>query len=256
MKNRNAVVAVVGALLMSGVAVRAEEAAPAVVTEPAAKEWSVEAGADYYSQYIWRGFRLSDEATFAPHAVAKWKWFAATYWGYFADNYSVVSDNYYEHDFLLDGTVTLGKFTLTGGGMYYYYPDEVNDGLSTWEIYGAVSYAFPLLNPKLTLNWDVDEFKTGYATASINHPFDLTKYVKLPEPMTLTVTPSASLGISFEKSATPHWNDILLGTSANLVINKYMSVHAGIQYSIALDTVRNAGHGDAFIGNVGITFVY
>jgi hypothetical protein len=256
MKSRNAVVAVVGALLMSGAMLRAEEAAPAVVAEPAAKEWSVEAGADYFSQYIFRGFRLADEATFVPHAIAKWKWFTATYYGYFADSYATPNDNYYEHDFTLDATVKVGKFGLTGGGLYFYYPDETNDGLSTLELYGVVTYDFALLNPKLTLNWDVDEFKTGYATASINHPFDLTKYVNLPEPMTLTVTPSASLGIFFERHGTPHWNDILLGSSANLVLNKYLSVHAGIQYSFALDNVYNNGHGDAFIGNVGITIAY
>ena len=256
MKPKNMMVALASALVVSTSAVRAEEAAPVAVAEVPAKEWSVEAGFDYFSQYIFRGFQISDETLLMPHALAKWKWFTASYYGYFSEFDAAPGNKWYgENDFTFDATLTVGKFALSAGTIYYNYPDS-SDGLDTWEVYGAVAYNFPLLNPKLTLYWDVDAFQTGYLTLGINHPFDLTAQCKLPEGWALSVTPSAQLGVWFKKNGDPVWNDVLLGVSANLAFNKYISFHTGVQLSVALDNVRDAGHKDEVIANVGLTFTY
>jgi hypothetical protein len=218
------------------------------VAEAPAKEWSVEARFDYFSQYIFRGFQISDKALLAPHAIGKWKWFAATYYGYFSEWDAPGNRWYVEHDFTLDATAKLGRFSFTGGALCYEYPHGKSDGTDTWELYGIATYDFPLLNPKLTFNWDVDAFHTGYGTASISHGFAVTP--------TLTVTPSAAVGVFVAESGRARWNDALLGVSANLVLNQYVSLHAGVQFSLALDNLDDLGQGNETIGNVGITFTF
>src|SRR5262245_45491643 len=83
--------------LSSAVMVQAaDEAAPAAKPEAAAapaaapaaptKDWSVTLGADYYSEYIFRGVDLlKNEPVFVPSVVAKWKNVTAYYYGYFGD---------------------------------------------------------------------------------------------------------------------------------------------------------------------------
>lgn len=213
-----------------------------------AKDWSVEAGADYYSQYIFRGYEVSPHALWSPHAIAKWNWFSATYYGYYSEFNHPGNRWYAENDFTFDGTVKLGKFALTGGALYYDYPDGEADGLNTWEIYSIATYDFPLLNPKLTFNWDVDAFHTGYATASISHGFSL--------PLNVTLTPSAAVAVFLEESGHARWNDALLGLSASLPLNQYVSVHAGVQYSIALEHLTDLGQKNETIANVGVTITF
>jgi len=244
-------------VLLSAIGARAEEAAAP------SKDWKVEAGGDYFTEYIFRGYDVSkNQPLFMPHALLGWKWFTATWYGYYSPWDQPDNKWYYENDFTLDATVKLGKFTLTGGALYYYYPDGKEDGLNTTELYGIVAYDFPLLNPKLSWYQDVDEFHTSYITLSINHPFDVSKPLGLSEG-TLTITPSAALNIEmngwskYETDSNTDFNDALLGVSANWAINKYLSVHAGVQLAVPMGQLRNSTSQDEeIIGNVGVTLVF
>lgn len=255
------------AVLMScvgllGTVVRAENQATqaAAAPPPPAKEWKVDAGFDYFTEYIFRGVDISkNQPLLAPHLIAGYKGVTFTYVGYYSNYKQPDHPWYVENDLSLDYTKTFGKFTVTAGALWYVYDNK--SGLDTWDLYGVLAYDFPLLNPKLTINWDVDTFRTGYGTASISHPFDLTKTFGLKEPMSLTVTPSAALGIDFgyNSNATKSnvdFNDVLLGLSANLQINKYLSVHAGVQFSVALNSLSNISQGNEVIGNVGVTLAF
>lgn len=265
------IVAVLTAVLISAAAVRAQEAksehgtppppaAPAV-TEPATKDWKVEVGADYCSEYIFRGVDVSHNNPLAQdHLLVGYKGFTATYYGYYSPVDVPGLGWYTEHDYTLDYTITLKKFTITAGALYYQYPNG-RSGVDTWDLYTVAAYDFPLLNPKATLNWDVDEFGTGYGTVGISHVFDLTKTVGLKDPMTLSITPSAALGIDFgynskKTQSNIDWNDVLLGVSVNLGITKNVSVHAGVQCSIALNSLSNINQGDEVIGNVGVAVAF
>jgi hypothetical protein len=264
------VVALLCGLLTETVA-RAYEAAtpastnavtPAVVEQAAPKkDWKAEVGLDYFSEYVFRGVDVSrHQPVIVPHALAGWKGLTATFVGYYSDYDAPGNDWYTEHDYSLDYTHTFGKLNLTAGGLYYSYP-RGRSGVDTWDLYGVAAYDFPLLNPKMTINWDVDKFHTGYGTASISHPFDLTKTVGLKDPMTLTITPSAALGIDFgynsqQTKANVNWNDVLLGLSAGWQITKNIQLHTGVQFSIALDSLHEINQHNEVIGNAGITLTF
>lgn len=225
------------------------------------KDWKAEVGGDYFTEYIFRGVEVSNNrALFVPHVLFGWKWFSASYYGYYSPVDLPGNGSYYENDFSLDGTVALGKFSLTGGAICYDYPDA-KDGTDTWELYGIVAYDFPLLNPKLSFYYDVDKFHTGYGTLSVSHVFDLTKWLGLNEPMALAITPSAALSLDFDNwskatKSNVDLNDVLLGVSANWTITGNLSAHAGVQLCIALGSLEDAGQGDELIGNVGVAFTF
>ncbi len=272
-------IAVVSAISASPLLVRADQApapAPAPAKEeapaaaaPAEKSWSAEVGFDYFSEYIFRGVDVLDNhPVLVPHVIGKWKGFSAYYYGYYGN--STGSDRWYEEaDFGVDYTRSFLKddfLTLTGGAIWYIYPDGTS-GTDTAELYGIAAINFPLLNPKVSINWDVDEFHGGYGTAGISHVFDLTKTLNLKEPMALTVTPSAQLGIDFgniskKTQSNVDWNDILLGLAANLQITSQFSIHAGVQFSIALNSVNDvydaagSAKGNEVVGNVGAVFTF
>lgn len=242
-------------------------AAPAWSAEPpsseatTASDWKVEAGADYYSKYVFRGVNVSGHDPLAQaRFLFEYKHFTATYTGYYSPVDQPGLKWYTEHNYTLDYTATWEKLSLTAGALYYQYPNG-RSGVDTWDLYGVLAYDFPLLNPKATLNWDVDEFHTGYGTLGISHEFDLTKVMGLKDPTTITLTPSAALGIDFgynsrKTRANVNWNDILLGLTANLAITRNVSLHTGLLASFALDSLHEINQGNEIIGNLGVTITF
>ncbi len=244
------VCAVVGAITWA----RADETpAPTAVPVPA-KSWSVDAGADYFSEYIFRGVDLLHNNPVAePHVFLKWNGFGIYYTGYYAERYE-------EQDFSGDYTVNFFKdqLSLTGGAYGYTYVDG-NDGKNTVELYGVLAWNWALLNPKLCINWDVNAYHAGYGQFCISHAFDLTKPLGLKDPLALTITPSAALGIDFgynDTTKTAGWDDVLLGLVANLQINKYLAVHTGMQVSLAMNSLHTLNQGNEVIANVGFNVVF
>jgi hypothetical protein len=237
------------------------EAAP---TPPPAKDWSVTLGGDYYSEYIFRGVDLlKNNPVFVPSVVAKYKNVTAYYYGYYGYGKDAVPGNkwYEETDLGADWTQTVldGKLALTAGGLYYVYLDGVS-GKDTWELYGKATWS-NYLNPYIGINWDIDEFHGGYAVAGISHTYDLTKSLKLPDGMALSIVPSAQLGIDFgynsrRTQSNVNWNDVLLGVNVPFNITSQFCVHAALQVSIALDSLNDIGQHNELIGNVGASYSF
>lgn len=231
------------------------------VVEPApSKEWSVTLGMDYYTEYIFRGVDLSSsQPLFSPSAIAKYKGFAFSYYGYYCDGQNPNNTWYQETDLSLDYTKTFfnDKLAVTGGAVYYWYPDG-NSGADTWELYGKATWSC-YVNPYIALNWDIDEFHGGYGAVGINHSYDLTSLLKLKDGQTLAIVPSAQLGIDFgynsrATQSNVNWNDVLLGVSVPFNITPALSIHAGIQVSIAMNSLNDIGQHNDCIGNVGISY--
>lgn len=240
---------------------RADETpAPAAVPAPA-KSWSVDAGADYFSEYVFRGVDLLHNNPVAePHVFFKWNNFGVYYTGYYGDSGVAGNRFYEEQDFSGDYTVNFFKnqLSLTGGAYGYTYVDG-KDGKNTAELYGVLAWNWALLNPKFCINWDVDAYHAGYGQFCISHAFDLTKLLGLKDPLALTITPSAALGIDFgynDTAKTADWDDVLLGLVANLQINKYLAVHTGVQVSLAMNSLHTINQGNEVIANVGFNVVF
>ena len=239
----------------------ATPAAAAVTAAPPAKNWSVDAGADYFSEYIFRGVDLLNHNPVAePHVYLKWNGFGVYYTGYYGDSGVAGNHFYEEQDFSGDYTVNFLKdqLSLTGGAYGYTYADS-RDGKDTVELYGVLALNWALLNPKLCINWDVNAYHAGYGQFCISHAFDLTKPLGLKDPLALTITPSAALGIDFgynDTTKTAGWDDVLLGLVANLQINKYLAVHTGVQVSLAMNSLHTLNQGNEVIANVGFNVVF
>ena len=238
-----------------------KDTAPTAPAASPAKSWSVDAGADYFSEYVFRGVDLLHNNPVAePHVFLKCNGFGVYYTGYYGDSGVVGNHFYEEQDFSGDYTISFLKdqLSLTGGAYGYTYADS-KDGKNTAELYGALAWNWALLNPKLLINWDVDAFHAGYGQACISHVFDLSKPLDLKDPLALTITPSAALGIDFgynDPEKKTNWNDVLLGLTANLQINKYLSAHTGVQFSVAMNSLNNLQQHNEAIANFGFNIVF
>lgn len=243
---------------VSAVTARADE----VAAQPAEseKEWSATVGFDLWSEYIFRGIDLSgNDIMLNPYASFSWKGFTAYYWGAFND--ADPGGWYEETDLGIEYShdVFDGKLTLTGGAVWYLYLDGVS-GADTVELYGKATVNV-LLSPYVSLYYDIDEFHGGYLAFGVSHSFDLTEAMGLGEGMALSIDPSARFGIDLgynsrvgQSNVRP--NDLLLGVKVPFQINEMVGVHAGIQWSIALTAVNDAGGGNELIGNVGFTLTF
>ncbi len=244
--------------IVTPVACSGELREPEATTE---RNWKAEAGADYYSTYLFRGVDISKHHPLAQtRLLLEYKRFTAAYTGYYSPVDQPGLKWYTEHNYTLDYTATWEQFSLTAGAQYYQYPNG-RSGVDTWDLYGVLAYDFPLLNPRATLNWDVDEFHTGYATVGLSHEFDLSKPACLPEPGMLTLTPSAALGIdlgynSRKTQANLNWNDVLLGLTVNLAVTRNISLHTGVLASFALDSLHEINQGNEVIGNFGVVVTF
>jgi hypothetical protein len=248
----------------------AGSSAPAVTTTNApeaaapSKDWSITLGQDYYSLYVFRGVSiLKDNPIWVPSMVATYKNLTAYYYGYFGSGTDVVPKNkwYEEDDFAADLHQGLfdDKVTVTAGMYGYLYPDGLS-GKDTYEVYGKIAYA-NYFNPYVTLNWDVHAIHGGYGTVGINHSYDVSKYAGLKDGQSITITPSAQLGIDFgynsrKTESDVNWNDVLLGLTLTYNVTSALNVHVGYQGSIALNSVSQAGTGNESIVNAGLTYAF
>lgn len=243
--------------MLSAATGKAQEAAQPA--EPQ-KEWSVSVGFDLWSEYIFRGVDLSgNDIMLNPYASFSWKGFTAYYWGAYAD--ADPGRWYEEMDLGLEYSHTLldEKLTLTGGVVWYLYPDGVS-GADTVELYGKATVNV-LLSPYVSLYYDIDEFHGGYLSFGVSHSFDLTEALGLSEGMSLSIDPSAQLSFDLgynsrvgQSNFRP--NDLLFGVKVPFQINEMVGIHAGVQWSIALEALNEIGQGNEIIGNVGITLTF
>jgi hypothetical protein len=268
------VASVAAAVAMSCAIARADDGAavkhlekPGTIQQPAAsepapeKEWTVSADFTVYSEYIFRGVDLSgNDIMLSPSATFAYKGFSAYYWGAYNDSDS--GDTWYEEaDLGADYTFSMldGKLSLTGGALYYWYPDG-NSGRDTWELYAKAAYD-TILNPSVSLYYDIDEFHGGYLTFGIGHSFDIGSKIGLKEGMSLSIDPSAALSIdlgynSRASSSNVQFNDLLLGVAVPFQITKNFCIHAGLQVSIAMDSLNDIGQGNELIGSFGAKLTY
>lgn len=257
-------VASMTAAMISGASAVYADGAPAAgaATEAAAKapaeekSWSASVGFDLWSEYIFRGVAIQDNAPlYSPSASFDWKGLSVWYWGGYGD--AVASGEHYEeNDYGVDYTLSLfdEKLSLTAGAIMYHYPD--GSGTDTYEFY-AIASVDVFLTPTVAYYWDFDEIGASYLTLGVSHSFDLGKLVKLEEPKALSLDLSAALGIDFEyNSSDTQLNDILLGVKVPFQVTENFEVHAGVQVSIALDALDDIGQGDELIGNIGASFSF
>ncbi len=252
MRSMKVLVLLLAASVCAAGAVRAQDAAAAAEPE---KAWSLTAGVDYSSLYIFRGVNLlgDNQEVWTPNAwlsIGNWSFY---YYGYRGDFDTFPgSESYTENDFGAEYAFTLNdKVSLSLGAVGYQYSRKVEDGLGfgdTYELYAILSFD-TFLSPKVTYYQDLDAVDGGYGSVGIGHSWALGEKA--------SVDASAALGIDNKyNSGKTQLNDVLLGVNVPVTFNDHFGGHVLVQYSIALDALDEIGQGDETIVTAGLSATF
>jgi hypothetical protein len=231
-------------------------AAALLAPRPAAAEGEGSASLGVYSNYVWRGQTLSEDAVLQPTVGISWEGFGANLWA----NYDFDSEELNETDVTLSYSGSYGKVGYEAGYIYYGL-----DGLAdTQEIYLGLSYDF-FLSPSATFYLDVDEGNGGFLVLAVGYSVPITEAIGIDLGADVTVNfENAILGLDEEgEEFTGFYNaDITAGTS--IPFAGAWSFDALLAYSFALtDDAKAAiggasvdGEDDVFWGGAGVTLAF
>lgn len=133
----------------------------------AAADFGFEASAGGFSSYIWRGYRLSENALqVQPSLTLTLDGFSANVWA----EYDSDRDEWLEVDYTASYSRSFDRLNLEIGYIHY---DVQQGGLDSDEIYIKSGYD-SLLNPSLAVYADVNEGTGAFIVAGISHPVELT----------------------------------------------------------------------------------
>ena len=219
-------------------------------------EKSAEAAVGIFSNYVWRGQKLSEEAVVQPTAGLNYGGFGANLWL----NYDTDLEEATETDVTLNYGISIEKLSLEAGYIYYAL-DSVAD---TQEFYMTVGYEMPL-NPSLTFYYDFDEGTGGYLVLALSQDFPLMDK--------LTLNLGASAGVNFENAilGTDSQGDEFTGfyngeikASLTYALTENLTVEPVVAYSFplsddaetAIEGLSYDGDSDIFYGGVNVTLSF
>ena len=208
---------------------------------------------DILSQYVWRGFGLSqNSAIIEPSMTASYKGFSLNIWGNFDTNakppgspppYKGATWN--ETDLTFSYThAIVGDLSGSIGGIYYAYDSAVD----SFEVYGGLSYAFPWLTVGVTGYREVSHYPGWFVQ------FDLSRNFKLPwcgmstdlgaSFFYLNSSDSTAYPANFDNQGQPIDNGSAfsgmlsgqLAAALNIPIGKYVTVSPRIGYAFPLSS--------------------
>jgi hypothetical protein len=215
----------------------------------------------FASRYVWRGQTLSKGWVAQPTVGVTLGGFTANLWSNIdldndeADDDGVVMN---ETDLTLSYSLPIGPVSATAGVIHYDF-----DGSDTQEAYVTCSLA-TILNPSLSLYYDIDEGDGGFAVLAVSQAFPVG-------PVSLTA--GGSLGFNIddkamglnadgEKFTGLYYGEVYLATS--IPIGHGWSIDPRIAYSSALgDDGEDAitaisvdGEKDMFYGSIALTAAF
>ncbi len=217
-------------------------------TAMAGEKFSVDAGVDYASRYIWRGMDLIGDDN---GAVQPWidGGFAITdklaVHGLFWADYRTVDGDYDfgkdntwdEFDYVLYGTYDLNDtLSLELGYIYYYLPANAwDDGFRDQEFYGGISAA---LNDYLSTsfyvyyNFDNDSNDGIYAKLAFDGAKSLTETAEL----------FGSIGIGYmdyDNHFDSGFADLPISVGVSVDLGHGVGMYVSANYSVTLDALRD-----------------
>jgi hypothetical protein len=162
---------------------------------PAPAQVAVGADLGVYSDYVWRGQTYSNRFVIQPGA-----WLATAFGSTSASAglWANVEPGQYDGDtdisegggqagpdltewnWWLELGRPLGKHRIAGGVTGYRYPNSAGftSDFNTMDLYARASLGIPL-NPRLSLYWDVDQYRGVYAEGSLMQPIPVSRRVHL-----------------------------------------------------------------------------
>lgn len=216
-------------------------------------ESPVSASADmaFLSQYVWRGYALSDSSIVVqPSATVSYKGFSVNLWGNLDTDSVYTDDNdFNETDMTLSYDWSIDNVSMGVGYIYY-----ALNGPDTQELYFTVGLD-TFLAPSLTVYRDFDEFEGWYVNLGIGHSIALSD--------TLSLDLSAAIGY-VDADDYSEFHDGTLSASMTFPVNDYISITPAVTYTFGLTSdskdVLEYGSADAesdhFFGGVTCSIAF
>lgn len=184
---------------------------------------SASADVSVLSQYVWRGYALSDDSiVIQPSVTVSYKGFSFNLWGNLdtddSMNYSGDS-SFNETDMTLSYDWACDMFSFGAGYIYYGL-----EGEDTQEVYFSVGLD-TILAPSLTVYRDIDTFPGWYYNLGISHSISFTDDIALDL--------SAAVGY-YDIGDYSEFHDGAVSASVTLPVNDYISVTPLVTYTFAL----------------------
>jgi hypothetical protein len=215
----------------------------------AGEESPVSASADVsaLSQYVWRGYALSDDSiVMQPSVTVLYKGFSFNLWGNLDTDDPFDDDtSFNETDMTLSYDWSFDKFSISTGYIYY-----ALEGEDTQEIYLSLGLD-TIFSPSLTVYKDIDAFPGWYFNLGIGHSIAFTD--------NLALDLGASVGY-YDSDGYSELHDGTISASMTFAVNDYISITPNAAYTFALtseskDNIRGGswdGDDNHFYG--GLTF--
>jgi len=222
------------------------------------------ASLDYFSNYVWRGQKLSNSWVLQPSLGINYGAFGANIWTNYDTDSKIDEGNGHgevtETDITLYYTHSINKLNLTAGFIYY----ALSDANDTQEIYLSAEYDV-FLKPKLTIYYDFDEGNGAFLVASTSHSIELLKDIS----MNLGATASYNInnkvmGLNKDKKDFRNFYNAEISSSITILIWKNITVTPKVAYSFPLsndskEAIKNVSDDrddDVLYGGVNLTFSF
>jgi hypothetical protein len=177
------------------------------------------------SAYVWRGFVPTEGFSLEPNLWVRVGRVTLSSW--MNVDGSRTAPAFTEHDFSIDYSHPVGRWTMSAGWINYLFP-AVETGRHSDEVYAGVSHA-SYFNPVFRLYVDVHAGSGAYASLGASHVYDL--------PRGLAIQPSLTVGYNHEQ-----WMDQSMLSDVNAGVKLTLPTLAGhwtlspfVNYSRSLD---------------------
>lgn len=195
------------------------------VNAVAEEESPVSASGDFgvFSQYVWRGYSLSDDSiVIQPSVSVSYGGFGFNLWGNL-DTDSADQSDFNETDMTLSYDWSFDVVSMGVGYIYYGLAGE-----DSQEIYYSIGLD-TILAPSLTIYRDFDAFDGWYISLGIGHSFSFTDDIALDL--------SAAIGYyDLDDSDYSELHDGSISASMTFPVNDYLSVTPSLAYTFGLSS--------------------
>jgi hypothetical protein len=120
------------------------------------------------------------------------------------------------------------------------------------ELFVSVGTALiPYVVPSANFLWDLNENPGGFMQLRLDG--DVPVYEDI-----VSLQPYALLGLNFGYNNADYsgWNNFQFGAQASVALRDYVSVFAGVNYSVALEALQQIDQENVVWANVGLSFAY
>ena len=109
----------------------------------------------------------------------------------------------------------------------------------------------PYVIPSANFLWDLNENPGGFMELRLDG--DVPVYEDI-----VSLQPYALLGLNFGYNNADYsgWNNFQFGAQATVALTDYVSVFAGVNYSVALEALQQINQENVVWANVGLSFAY